>query len=378
MKTYQTTFQLTELLKDFPYNIPRELFFADIETTGLSSSKNKIYCIGTAQIRKNSGQIVQFFAEQSEEEPEILKQFSDFFLTDPDRHIITYNGASFDLPFLKQRYAYWNIPFPLEHTKHTDLYQQSRRLQPLLQLNYMKQKDLELFLNINRDDRYNGGELIRIYKKYEKTKDPELLQLLKLHNLDDMKGLCALTAIKPYIELTEGKFTINHIDFFEEQNNLFASFEIAFENPLVSSITKVAENGVLIALRSKTGIIRLPVFHTTLKLFLTDYKNYFYLPQEHTVIHKSVGQFVDSAHRIPATRENCFLQKEGFFIEVSERLRKKGPKNLFFKQSYHSQSYFLDISGLWKKNQKVLVSELSPRELDILHPIIQDILNRTS
>lgn len=377
MKTYQIFFDLEELYKHFSFDIPEKFLFIDIETTGLSPAKNKIYCIGTAQIQGNSGKIIQFFAEQSEEEPEVLRKFSDFFFTDTDRHIITFNGSSFDLPFLKQRFAHWEIPFPLEQTEHTDLYQQSRRLQPLLQLQRMKQKDLEFFLHINREDRFSGGELIQIYKKYEKTKDPDLLKLLTLHNLDDMKGLCALTAIKPYIHLIEGGFTINRMECIQEENHLFAEIEIIFPHPLISSITRSEQDGYLIALREHSGIIRLPVMHGTLSLFLKDYKNYFYLPQEHTVIHKSVGQFVDPAHRVPATRENCCLQKEGFFIRISDHLHKKGPKNLFFREFYNSQISFLDISEFWKKGQSISAEDIPLREFDLIHQIIQDILNGT-
>lgn len=375
MKIYQTIFSLTELSEYFSSGISGNLLFADIKTTGLSSSRNSIYCIGTAQVHGNSGKILQFFAEQADEEPEILKQFSDFFLTDPDRRLITYNGTSFDLPFLKQRFAYWKMPFPLEHTEHIDVYRKIRRLQPLLQLNSMKQKSVELFLNIIREDLCSGKDLIRIYRKYEKTKDPDLLELLKLHNLDDMKGLCALTAIRPYVSLTDGMFTLTHADCIEEQDSLSAGFEITFPDSLISSITRSEPNGPLIALRKHSGIIRFPVMHGTLRLFLNDYKNYFYLPEEHTVIHKSVGQFVDPAHRTAASRENCFLQKEGFFIRISDRLCRKGPKNLFFRESYDSQICFLDISGFWQSGQSVPACDIPSRESDLIHQIILDLLN---
>lgn len=49
-------------------NLPVGTLFTDIETTGLSSAKDQIYCIGTSYIENNNLIINQFFAETKEDE----------------------------------------------------------------------------------------------------------------------------------------------------------------------------------------------------------------------------------------------------------------------------------------------------------------------
>lgn len=52
-----------------------------------------------------------------------------------------------------------------------------------------KQKDWEQFLGLNREDKYDGGQLIAVYKDYLMSKDEDLLHNLLLHNEDDLLGM---------------------------------------------------------------------------------------------------------------------------------------------------------------------------------------------
>ena len=47
-----------------------------------------------------------------------------------------------------------------------DIYTLVKPLKKILSLNDLTQKSIEAFLDIKREDKYNGGELIHVYKDY--------------------------------------------------------------------------------------------------------------------------------------------------------------------------------------------------------------------
>lgn len=61
-------------------------------------------------------------------------------------------------------------------------------------------------------------------------------------------------------------------------------------------------------------ILRVPIVHDTLKLFYSNYKDYYYLPAEDSCVLKSVASGVDQNHRMNAKKETCYTKYTGFFI----------------------------------------------------------------
>ena len=47
--------------------------------------------------------------------------------------------------------------------------------------------------------------------------------------------------------------------------------------------------------------MRVPLYEEEMKYFYSNYKNYYYLPDEDTAIHKSVASYVDKKYRVQAT-----------------------------------------------------------------------------
>lgn len=95
--------------------LDENILFLDIETTGLKPETSKITIIGTLT---NSG-IRQFY---DDEEQEILKSFLNFMEDMKFNELITYNGNSFDIPFLQTRMKDHNVTVPLP-LRHIDLYE---------------------------------------------------------------------------------------------------------------------------------------------------------------------------------------------------------------------------------------------------------------
>lgn len=109
--------------------------------------------------------------------------------------IITFNGNGFDIPYLRAKCSKYQISDPFENKTFIDIYKQVRSLKFLLALPDLKQKTIEQFLGMEREDKYNGGELIEVYHTYVKNPSDELLCLLKQHNYEDVLAMPQLFAI---------------------------------------------------------------------------------------------------------------------------------------------------------------------------------------
>lgn len=78
----------------------------------------------------------------------------------------------------------------------------------------MKQKSIEQFLGVARDDKYNGGQLIEVYREYLMTHESFLFDLLILHNEDDLKGMPSILPILSYADMMEAPFSLESQQLF--------------------------------------------------------------------------------------------------------------------------------------------------------------------
>lgn len=94
-----------------------------------------------------------------------------------------------------------------------------------------------------------------------------------------------------------------------------------------------------LTLEHSLGLLTIPCVHEELKYFIPDYKNYYYLPEEDTAIHRSVAEFVDKSHRKAATAATCYVRKTGDFIpSVSGKIDCDGL--LLFQQEHRDKLCF--------------------------------------
>lgn len=181
-----------------------EAVFLDIETTGLSPMRSFIYLIGLVfiDLKKVTMHITQLIAENRDEEEEILKLMKERLKS--YKTVVTYNGNSFDLPFIAKRSGRYGIePIAMDSF---DMYEKLRLHKDTLKLDGLKQKNIEKKLGINREDRYNGGECISFYKDYAKNKNQESFDRFVLHNYDDLLYMPATMSI---LDLLDEKITID-------------------------------------------------------------------------------------------------------------------------------------------------------------------------
>lgn len=181
-----------------------EAVFLDIETTGLSPMRSFIYLIGLVfiDLKEMIMHITQLIAENKDEEEEILKLMKERLKG--YKTVVTYNGNSFDLPFIAKRSERYGIePIAMDSF---DMYEKLRLHKDTLKLDGLKQKNIEKKLGITREDRYNGGECISFYKDYVKNKNQESFDRFVLHNYDDLLYMPATMSI---LDLLDEKITID-------------------------------------------------------------------------------------------------------------------------------------------------------------------------
>ena len=171
--------------------------YLDIETTGFEANYHHMltYVIkvrGSKKIYK--GQITKEDLDNGIFDKNLCKQLvAD--LTNFDI-IYTYYGTRFDVPFMRSRCMYWNIPFPEFGTlQHKDIYYVTRRL---LKLNRTTLDNATRFLGIQGKNHVLGREwmLARVgdkkalkYVMHHNILDCEILE--KLH--DRLENYCKRT-----------------------------------------------------------------------------------------------------------------------------------------------------------------------------------------
>lgn len=356
------------------------LFF-DIETTGFSRTACFCYLIGAAYRDNDSNTItiIQWLAESDTDEPALLSEFAK--LTASFSLLTHFNGDSFDIPFLQKRAAIHNIELHLDNLRSIDLYKHAKGLKSLLRLESYNQKSVEHFLGIHREDKYSGGELIKVYKDYVKNvhtpiEHNEAERLLLLHNFDDICGLLKVSSILSYNNIINKRFTYKDIMYTICQsqdmlhsadgnwhnaattatnnstttnnsnnnniNNNHAYITLSFSLPEEVPVSVLLKDDEYV-LRAEKDVLKLrfPVLTDTLKFFYADYRNYYYLPYEDTAMHKSVAAYVDAECKVKATKETCYTKKYAAFIMLPAY---SGDMPVF-KRDYNEQNVYLMLDS---------------------------------
>lgn len=361
-----------------------EMLFLDIETTGLSPRDSEIYLIGAAYNSGGVWRISQFFAESADQEKEVLLSFLTF--SKSYKKVIHFNGDRFDIPFLQKRYEEHGLQEPFKGMDSFDMYKNIKPLKFYLGLADCKQKTIEAFMGIERDDKADGGKLIDAYKEYEESRDSELLKLLLLHNFDDVSGLIKLVPMlyfedffnlfrnMPKVSIgtdkeideskymgevtladgSKGKATLpvraikvqaNQYKDVEGKDKKEVYMKLALPLELPTSISGNVDGCYFKAI-GKEAVLRVPMYEMELKYFYSNYKDYYYLPLEDVAIHKSLATYVDKQYRIKASPENCYTRKEGQYLREWDLVFTP-----FFKEDYDDKNFYFDLNQMMKKSR---------------------------
>ena len=177
-----------ELVGFFPRS---DLVFLDLETTGLSSI-HPVFLVGVFYFEGEIPVIKQFLARDFTEEKAMLYAVEG--LLNRFQVAISYNGRSFDLPYLKGRMRFHNLQWR-DFPQQFDLLRQTRR--------YYKE-DLPDFrlttagrrlLNEVRQDTISGRDVPERYHMFMQTREATWIDEILLHNKEDLLTMAGLVKV---------------------------------------------------------------------------------------------------------------------------------------------------------------------------------------
>ena len=312
------------------YN-PYDIVAFDIETTGFAAEATSLYLIGCAYFSEGKWVITQWFNDDGTSENEIIADFFEFI--SKFKYLFNYNGDGFDIPYLTKKIALCKLDYSFDKIESIDLYKHIKTLKNVLHLDNLKQKSIENFLGIDRLDKYSGGDLIKVYKDYLKNPSEKGKQLLLQHNYEDLEGLLYCASLLSYEKFKTGCFKVQKMSL--KDNRLL--FSLSLDYPLPKRISLGMKDVIVTGYQSE-ATISVPILSEEFKFFFDNYKEYYYLPAEDMAVHKSVASYVDKDYRQKATKDNCYLRRNGHFITQLDSGIIEG-----YKRNYKDKETFIEL-----------------------------------
>lgn len=332
--------------------VPSKTLFIDIETTGLQVKSSNLYMIGCAYYDEkgtSTWHSIQWFATNYDDERHVLTEFVHF--ASSYKYLIHFNGNTFDIPYLEGKMKQYKIYFDFNAFEGIDIYRRISPYKNILKLPNCKQKTIEGFVSTVRTDEYSGGDLIEVYHDYVLTHDAEKESLLLLHNEEDVKGMLDIISALSipdlfYNPVKVKKVSANH---YKDINNNDCSeiiMTVKFPIAIPTEISYEA-NGCYFIGNGNEGKIRVQIFEEEMKYYYSNYKDYYYLPQEDIAVHKSVASFVDKEYREQAKASNCYTKKVSSYLPQWDYVFSP-----FFKRDYKDKELFFELTDEFKTKRE--------------------------
>jgi len=345
------TLKINPVLEYACIKADERILFFDIETTGFAALSTQLYLIGCIYPEDGLWKMRQWFVEDHNEEKECLKEFSEFLKSFTT--LIHFNGNGFDIPYLTKKYERYKLTAPFNNLRSIDIYKALMPYKKFLSMESLKQKSVEKLLGIDREDRFNGGELIYVYFDYLKQRHSEALDLLLLHNKEDLIGMTELLPALAYTNLkkltpSDYSYKICDTKSFDNQpvRELFLDFTLALSFP--TPVKSQLPCGITVVLSDNKLKLLIPITNCELKYFYPNYKDYYYLPCEDTAMHKSVAQFVDKNYRTQAKAANCYTRRCSEYIPLPGKSCETLNINTF-RSEHTSKELYCDLEELVRK-----------------------------
>lgn len=209
--------------------IYKESLFIDIETTGLSRKYSDIISITILLYENDKYIIYQIFCQYKIDQPEALKYLKELMKT--KKYIITYNGNSFDIPFLNEKAEQNNINIDFNSLIKIDLYNYMQKLKNKISTDNLKLKTVEKHFSIERNDTLGGKDILTLYEAYRLEPRKEFSYLILMHNYEDVYNLPLImnnifNLYDDVLYLNNLIVTINNTDIAIKKNSLQCKFNV--------------------------------------------------------------------------------------------------------------------------------------------------------
>ncbi|WP_105300469.1 ribonuclease H-like domain-containing protein [Anaerococcus marasmi] len=179
-------------------NLKDDEIILDIETTGLDSSIDSLVLLGIIEKNNNEAYIYQYFAIDDSEEQRLLEIYKRKI---SEKKIITYNGDTFDIPFLNNRLIK-HRDFPLL-PQSLDLLKLIRPYNKFFGFESLKLNDIEKLAGFYRNDPSRYKTFSKLTNDLKRRTNP--YPIMK-HNENDLIATEKIVYIEKYFE---DKLSIN-------------------------------------------------------------------------------------------------------------------------------------------------------------------------
>ncbi len=161
-----------------------EILYLDIETLGLNNQP--VILIGLAEHSDRKLKVYQYLLSSKSREHAILKAMLNHFMN--KKALVTYNGISFDIPYLQRRLDYYGIEANLKKC-HYDLLPFSRQAWKNKLPNCKLGTIEKYILGLNRGIDIPGAMVPYFYETYIITGNVGPLTAIVEHNRQDLLSL---------------------------------------------------------------------------------------------------------------------------------------------------------------------------------------------
>ncbi|HTX61846.1 MAG TPA: ribonuclease H-like domain-containing protein [Methanobacterium sp.] len=169
------------------YRAVDDFVFFDIETLGLKD--RPVILIGMARIEEGNMKITQYLATRLDDEKHMLSSFISN--TNSQTVFVSFNGRSFDLPFIRSRARIYRIPRNLNQP-HLDLLHFSRRTWRDHLPNCRLQTIEQHLFNMERHEDVPSSHVPAFYNTYLNTGNIGPLVPIVEHNKQDVITLARI------------------------------------------------------------------------------------------------------------------------------------------------------------------------------------------
>ncbi len=223
-------YELKNITDNYHLNeIYNESLFLDIETTGLSRKYSDIISITFLLYEDDKYKIYQIFCQYKIDQPDALKFLKDSIMS--KKYIVTYNGNSFDIPFLTEKAEQYNININFDSFVKIDLYNYIKKLRNKINTVDLKLKTVEDYFCIERNDTLEGKDVLTLYEAYRLEPREEFSYLILKHNYEDVYNLPIVmnnifNLYDDVIYLKDLIIRINNEDISIKKNSINCKFNV--------------------------------------------------------------------------------------------------------------------------------------------------------
>ncbi len=212
----------------------RKTLFIDLETTGISGGAGTYaFLVGMGHVELDTIVVRQFLLPDFQYEWLLLKYINNSLLN--FENIISFNGKTFDIPLLRNRFILNRMDSDLDELHHIDVLHAARRLWKkrltscdLVNLEYA-------VLGLERIHDVPGEMIPQIYFEFIRKRKAALLRDVLEHNYYDIANMMLLT-------MKIGLSVVDPLRFLEHDQDLFSLGWYYYRKNMFTEAVPLLEN----------------------------------------------------------------------------------------------------------------------------------------